>query len=566
MKILLLQPPVRDFYDTPIRLQPLGLCLLKAAIKRYVAGAEVVVRDFHQGFGRRTVSIPRELAYLRDYYAHPDRSPFSTFAHYYHFGASAEDIGRAAAEERPDLVGISTLFSAYHQEALACAREIKKRLKVPIVMGGAHASAMPEYVLADPHVDFVIRGEGERALVELIWALQGRGDVASVANLGYKRGGEPVLNPMAANYPLDELPPADLSDFANGRYLFEGRPLCSLVTSRGCPHRCTFCSVQSTSGPTYRRRPPEQVLAEMRQRYVEGYRVFNFEDDNLAYHQEGFRSLLEGCVAAFPEGEICLLAMNGISYLSLDRELLGLMKRAGFHHLDVSLVSAEDETLTRMRRPHSLEKYLAVVEGAHALGLPVVSYQILGLPGEPIAAMISTMALMARLPAIIGASIFYLTPGCALAAESPRLTPGDLVRARSTAMARGNEHVSRDDLYTLLVSARIINFLKGIRLRSGESTLKEALRGAGGYRQRARIGAELLEGLLAEKRLYAATRNGQRLLPRFRTELFFRVCAEAGYLRTRHGAVILLDPTSPDGGRPRAMEMRNSEQHGLDSV
>ncbi|HYR02538.1 MAG TPA: B12-binding domain-containing radical SAM protein, partial [Syntrophobacteria bacterium] len=104
MKILLLQPPVQDFYDTAIRLQPLGLCLLKAAVKRHIPGAEAVVRDFHQGFGRRTVSVPHDLAYLREYYLHPDASPFSTFSHYYHFGATAKDIGRAVAGERPDLV------------------------------------------------------------------------------------------------------------------------------------------------------------------------------------------------------------------------------------------------------------------------------------------------------------------------------------------------------------------------------------------------------------------------------------------------------------------------------
>jgi len=564
MKILLLQPPIQDFYDTAIRLQPLGLCLLKAAVKRHISGADMVVKDFHQGLGRRTVPIPRDLAYLREYYSHPDLSPFSTFSRYYHFGATAEDIGRAVAGERPDLVGISSLFSAYHQDALACAREIKKRLKVPIVMGGAHVSVMPESVLMDPCVDFVIRGEGERALVELVRAFQGRGDLAPVPNLGYKRGSEPILNPMAVNYPLDELPPADLSDFANGRYLFEERPLCSLVTSRGCPHRCTFCSVQSTSGTAYRTRPPEQVLAEIRQRYAEGYRVFNFEDDNLTYHQEGFRRLLEGCIEKFPEGEIRLLAMNGVSYLSLNRGLLGLMKRAGFHHLDLSLVSAEDATLARMGRPHSLEKYVEVVEHAHVMGLPMVSYQILGLPGEPIAAMISTMALMARLPVIIGASIFYLTPGCALAAESPPFTPGDLMRARSTAMARVNEHVSRDDLYTLFITARIINFLKGIPLPSRQSTLKEALDGAGGCGQRARIGAELLERLLAAKRLYAATRNGRRLLSRFRPAVFYRVCEEAGYVRTRQGVVISLPPLR--GWGDLAMEIGNSKQHDLNPV
>jgi hypothetical protein len=227
----------------------------------------------------------------------------------------------------------------------------------------------------------------------------------------------------------------------------------------------------------------------------------------------------------------------------------------------VSLVSAEDATLARMGRPHRLEQYVEVVEEAHLMGLPIVSYQILGLPGEPIEAMISTMALMARLPVIIGASIFYLTPGCALAAESPPFTPEDLVRARSTAMARVNEHVSRDDLYSLFISARIVNFLKGIPLPSRQNTLKDALDGARGFGRRVRIGAELLERLFCEKRLYAATGNGRRLLSRFRPEVFFRVCEEAGYLRTRQGAVIVLG-----GWRDLAVETRNSKQQDLNPV
>lgn len=542
MKILLLQPPIRDFYETVIRLQPLGLCLLKAVVMRHVPGVEVVVRDFHQGFGRKAVPFPRDLVYLKEYYAHPDLSPFSTFSHYYHFGATVEEVGQAVARERPDLVGISSLFSAYHHEALACAREIKRHLNVPVVMGGAHVSAMPQSVLMDPHVDFVVCGEGERPLVELVRAYCDGGNLASIPNLGYKRDGAPVLNPMAPNYPLEDLPPADLSDLPRERYVFEKRPLCSLVTSRGCPHRCAFCSVRSASGSAYRRRPSEQVLAEIRKRYKEGYRVFNFEDDNLTYHEDGFRRILEGCIGEFPEGETQLLAMNGISYLNLDRTLLGLMRRAGFHHLDLSLVSAAEATLARMRRPHSLEKYLEVIEEAHALGLPIVSYQILGLPDEPPAEMISTMALMARLPVIIGASVFYLTPGCAIAAQFPPPDPGDLTRARSTAMAWASGHASRDDLYSLFITARIINFLKGIRVGLRRSTLAEALEGARTSGQRGRIGADILTRLLAEKRLYAATGRGLRPRSRFKSEVFFRVWDEAGYIRTRQGGLIVLHP------------------------
>ena len=165
MKVVLLQPPVQDFYDTTIRLQPIGLCYLKAAVKRFLPAVEVVVKDYHQGWGRRTISLPSELAYLKDFYSWPDRSPFSSFYHYYHFGAPFETIAQDVAEEKPDLVGISSLFSPYYREVLRCAGEVKKCIKVPILVGGSHVSAAPLTMLRDPNIDFVIRGEIGRAHV-----------------------------------------------------------------------------------------------------------------------------------------------------------------------------------------------------------------------------------------------------------------------------------------------------------------------------------------------------------------------------------------------------------------
>src|SRR5262245_63707354 len=79
MKVLLIQPPVQDFYDTDVRLQPIGLCYLKAAVKTHLPDVEVVIKDYHAGSGRRTVPIPKELRYLTDYYTVADKSPFSTF-------------------------------------------------------------------------------------------------------------------------------------------------------------------------------------------------------------------------------------------------------------------------------------------------------------------------------------------------------------------------------------------------------------------------------------------------------------------------------------------------------
>src|SRR5258706_95182 len=101
MKLLLLQPPVQDFYDTDIRLQPLGLGYLKAAVERHLADVKVVVKDYHQGWGRRTLPVPPELEYLKEFYPWPDQSPFSSFFHYYHFGAPFEKIADDVASEKP---------------------------------------------------------------------------------------------------------------------------------------------------------------------------------------------------------------------------------------------------------------------------------------------------------------------------------------------------------------------------------------------------------------------------------------------------------------------------------
>ena len=121
MKVLLVQPPVRDFYDTEVRLQPIGLAYLKAAAQKYLPDVQIGIKDFHGGHGRQTVPMPKELTYLNGYYPVPDQSPFSTFHQYYHFGKSFDAIEREIADLEPDVVGVSSLFTPYYREALEVA-------------------------------------------------------------------------------------------------------------------------------------------------------------------------------------------------------------------------------------------------------------------------------------------------------------------------------------------------------------------------------------------------------------------------------------------------------------
>jgi len=462
------------------------------------------------------------------------------FHNYYHFGATFQEIARDVMDERPDLVGISSLFSAYHREALACAEEIKKIQNVPVLMGGSHVSASPMDTLENRTVDFLIRGEGERPLVEFLKAWLSGGGLEKVPNLGFRPQGQPVLNPMEKNYPFEELPPPDFSDLGPGRYLFEKKPLCFITSSRGCPHRCAFCSVHLTFRDGFQRRSPGNVLSEIRQRYQEGYRVLDFEDDNLTFRKEDFRQILEALIEEFPQGELRLAAMNGLSYVSLDGEILALMKRAGFKGLNISLVTSNSPVLSELRRPHTLEKYLEVVSQAHALGFHIVSYQILGLPYETLDDMVNTITLMASLPVLIGASVFYLTPGCPMAMEFPKMTEADIFKSRSTAMAVETENFRREDVYTLFIASRIINFLKSLPVPDNGWTMGQVLDTEQQLGKRQQLGIEILRRLYEKRELCAATKEGLKVLRPFKADLFFRVMDRLKFIRTTEGRKILL--------------------------
>ena len=103
-------------------------------------------------------------------------------------------------------------------------------------------------------------------------------------------------------------------------------------------------------------------------------------------------------------------------------------------------------------------------------------YQILGLPGESLDSMIRTLLLNSRLPVLLGASPFYLTPGTAIAQKVPKQTETDLVRSRLTALGLETDHIKREDIYTLFMITRIINFFKGLRFARNRAQSGRSLR------------------------------------------------------------------------------------------
>lgn len=536
MRVLLVQPPVQDFYDTDVRLQPIGLCYLKAAANKFLPEVEVVLRDYHQGHGRHTVRHPKELEYLKEFYTYADKSPFSTFHNYYHFGLDFDAIEADIARINPDVVGISSLFTPYYREVLEIAARVKRRLNKPVVLGGSHVSALPEFMLLQDSVDYIIRGEGEKPFVEFLRFLRGEINIHQVPNLGFKENGRTILNPMADNFELDELPFPHLGDTDPNTYDFWGKPMTFMITSRSCPHKCSFCSVHLTFGTRYRRRSIENVLSEIQLRFEQGYRVIDFEDDNLTFYKKEMKELCRRLIEMFPQKEMQFVAMNGISYLSLDDEMLELMWQAGFTHLNLALVSSDKSVRETTKRPHTIEAYLKVIDKATSLGMKIVSYQILGLPNETLKSMIQTLTFNARLPVLLGASMFYRTPESPIA-KGLTLNEMDYFKARLTAMAVETQDFNREDIYTLFITTRIINFLKGVPLK-GHLYLMDLL-DLKWPDPRTSIGFDLLRDLLIHHRpLSYWTTSGKKENFKFNRELFFTVLKQCEFIEGLEGTRI----------------------------
>ena len=476
MKILLIQPPIQDFYQTSIRTQPIGLAYLAASLKNH--GHHVEILDC-QTEKKKSIPVPAELSYLKDFYPFDDRSPFKLYTGYYHFGMSYEEIKQRIKDSKADVFGISSSFTPYHGEALEIARIIKQwdRKKI-VVMGGAHVSCDPKGVLQTPSVDYVVLGEGEVRFPHLLEQI-GKGRVEKIGEIdgiGYRKGGEIEIN-LLQNFikDLDSLhyPARELLDL--DRYRIRKERSTMIITSRGCPHGCAYCSAHLVMGASFRTRTPEAILKEMMECQKQyGIEIFDIEDDNFTFDQERTKRLMSLIIENFGEEKIGLSAMNGVSFASLDEELLRLMKKAGFKAINLSYVSTDPSTKERMRRPKTETEFDKIVEDAEQVGLNVVAYAILGMPGQTVEEMVDTLIYLMGKKILIGPSVYYPTPGTPLFERCKKegILPPHPVQWRSSAFPIETKEFDRLDLLTLFRIARVINFIKG---KMDEKELEEGM-------------------------------------------------------------------------------------------
>lgn len=372
MKIFLIRPPaILAHNEKTITLPPLGLGYLASYLEK--RGHKIKILD-SEIEGKRNV---RAMGNGYDL-----------------VGLEYTEIVDLVNGFKPDLVGVSWQYSRQIVAVEQVLMEIKNfDRSLPIVVGGAHPSALPYQTLQNPNVDFLVIGEGENTFSQLLDTYQGDQNFEHIDGSGYKESsGKIKINPKTRYIEdLDSLPfPArhlmpmeryfeEISTYkgASQEYLTT-----TIMTSRGCPGKCVFCSIHTIWGHKWRGRTPENILAEIEQLIKDyGIKEIHFIDDNLIYDQTRAKQIFQEMINR--NVGLKWRTPNGIAIKKITPELMILMKKSGCYHLSPAIESGNQYILNKViKKGLDLEHLRLVVEWAKKLDIKTDGFFVIGMPGE----------------------------------------------------------------------------------------------------------------------------------------------------------------------------------------
>lgn len=304
----------------------------------------------------------------------------SSDQHWHEYGMSDEDIVRAIGDYAPDMIGMTIPFSCQHYLAMQIARCIKAQFpQLILVVGGNHVTAVPQDIDRSV-IDYLILGEGEYALLSLIQSLNNGQAVDERVGIMQHDSQECIHSKHIDD--LDALPFPALDLLPLEKLWKTGRRWINMVATRGCVYSCNFCSIHTIMGHRIRRRSVENVIAEI-EHWKRLYKIqeIYFEDDNLTANKKWAKQLFSEI--ARRKFNIRFYARNGIRADSIDKELLVLMKAAGFQDFMIAPESGSQETLdTIIGKKMKLEDCTRAVKLAHEVNLGVNLFFVIGFPGE----------------------------------------------------------------------------------------------------------------------------------------------------------------------------------------
>jgi len=299
--------------------------------------------------------------------------------------AGYEEIEKTIRGSRPDYIGISA-FTSSSPDAIEIA-ELARRIDPNIVniLGGVHPSFMYEemFSLSDA-IDYIVRGEGEVTIVELLDTLRDEGDIEQVMGIAYRTDACVLATkqrPFLEN--LDNLPMAwDLLDWEDYTYyILPGSRLGAVCTSRGCDKECTFCSQQKYWMRTWRARSPEDIVREMELLNSQyGVNVVLFTDDYPTPDRDRWERLLDLLIEMGMDMKI--LMETRAADIIRDEDILNKYKKAGIIHIYVGTEATKQESLDYIKKDLSIEESKKALALLRNVGIVTETSMILGFPDE----------------------------------------------------------------------------------------------------------------------------------------------------------------------------------------
>lgn len=296
---------------------------------------------------------------------------------------------------KPDVVGISCMSMQYTKNFQEMARLVKSAsLDIKVVVGGIYPTLLPNVLIKNENVDFAVLGEGERRLPLLLEYLKKDELPQDMDGVAFKnKNGGVVINPVTTyihdleNIPLPYYDFLDFDSYANrcekySYYVHPARmPYATIITSRGCPFHCIFCSSEAINGPGIRYNTPAHILEEIDMLFNKyGIKEMIVMDDNFYLNHKKLKEILSGLIDR--KYDLGWKSINAAVY-SLNDEILELMKESGCYQLSLAIESGNKENLKRLKKPTKiLDKVSPVVKKAKSLDFQVGAMFVIGSPGE----------------------------------------------------------------------------------------------------------------------------------------------------------------------------------------
>lgn len=367
MNVLLVNPQSSSVFNTfGLSLPPIGLLYIAASLER--AGHNVSVRDLAADGGRM----------------------------------DDNDIRSA------DLVGISA-DTTRAGKALSIARRVSA-LGRPVVMGGPHPQFMAADIFASGYVDYIVKGEGELVFANLLAAIQNRDCVASVKGLIIKDGGHIFETPAADPVNVETLPfPArHLVNLHQYQACVDSRLTTPIITSRGCPGACHFCSSSSFFGTGWRSRSAASVLAELDEVYYRyGFRAVCFMDDNFTLSPQRVEQIADGILER--GYDVKWWNFSRVDTIVRNPAMVTRMAAAGSTTIYLGIESGNEDTLNSLGKNSKAADVVKALDILRRNGIESYGSYIIGNLNETAADVEKTIDLAIRLNTNI-AQFSILTP------------------------------------------------------------------------------------------------------------------------------------------------------------